>query len=123
MRISDWSSDVCSSDLRKTEETQPVGGVDQALIEMHNLRGRQHAVFCQHPEASAECIGPMLERKREFRACRQGTLSSLIARRSPTAMFTLPSGGGGQESARPPSSSLPKMRLAPGGIGSATGWE
>src|SRR3546814_7645790 len=71
---------------RKTEETQPVGGVDQALIEMHNLRGRQHAVFCQHPEASAECIGPMLERKREFRACRQGTLSSLIARRSPTAM-------------------------------------
>src|SRR3546814_2849901 len=60
---------------RKTEETQPVGGVDQALIEMHNLRGRQHAVFCQHPEASAECIGPMLERKREFRACRQGTRS------------------------------------------------
>src|SRR3546814_14206596 len=41
MRISDWSSDVCSSDLRAAAEMVPVRGVEDIFV--GPLRSRQHA--------------------------------------------------------------------------------
>src|SRR3546814_18686963 len=47
MRISDWSSDVCSSDLRETREDDAgSGNADRELpveIAAHNLFGRAYA--------------------------------------------------------------------------------
>src|SRR3546814_17515964 len=41
MRISDWSSDVCSSDLRGRA---PVDGIGRALVEHHDDIGIQRAL-------------------------------------------------------------------------------
>src|SRR3546814_20821117 len=46
MRISDWSSDVCSSDLRERFGAQP-----RAVTRLARLRGLVLAQFLAHPRA------------------------------------------------------------------------
>src|SRR3546814_3389679 len=53
MRISDWSSDVCSSDLPITARTH-----DQRIALMTN--GRQEIAACTHRYSHQESVGPQM---------------------------------------------------------------
>src|SRR3546814_2434654 len=68
MRISDWSSDVCSSDLVRVG-LPPYG------------RGR--ACICDPPEVGVLCEGRMGRRRPDIRRwCRAANLSRLLKQRS-----------------------------------------
>src|SRR3546814_10566902 len=55
MRISDWSSDVCSSDLRICVDVRPVRPIDPFLRDLDRQgRGVGNAVGGQHADVMAE---------------------------------------------------------------------
>src|SRR3546814_11557227 len=64
MRISDWSSDVCSSDLIGCGECQPLTCLDRRAMmaeterdEGHWLSGRKLTVIlCQHAPLDGRCV-------------------------------------------------------------------
>src|SRR3546814_5356751 len=45
MRISDWSSDVCSSDLVRFRFTMSIGDVDPATIERDTMKAGIHPTY------------------------------------------------------------------------------
>src|SRR3546814_10567332 len=56
MRISDWSSDVCSSELRWQPER--ADAADRMTGDRQNIFGAQHAWFCPEPIAKLPVIEP-----------------------------------------------------------------
>src|SRR3546814_4962509 len=76
MRISDWSSDVCSSDLAQARDCDPVvgGGLRAALEEM-----RLSADALHDPEGLKERVASSLERIDAARGRLMGRSTGLLA--------------------------------------------
>src|SRR3546814_15866226 len=64
MRISDWSSDVCSSDLHSDRGTQFTSGEYQRFLADHNIQSSMSAVGHCADNAAAEGFFGMIKRER-----------------------------------------------------------
>src|SRR3546814_11329685 len=68
MRISDWSSDVCSSDLRSTSRTTVAPGMARLMDRMARVAGRvltgmrEPAGFVPGLTAADQAVGDLVER-------------------------------------------------------------
>src|SRR3546814_869069 len=60
MRISDWSSDVCSSDLKPVDRPITVSGVTGALIDKGNHRHFMQKEIFEQPVVVAQTLGAYL---------------------------------------------------------------
>src|SRR3546814_12077493 len=90
MRISDWSSDVCSSDLRRLAEGRPEGATEVPGRHVRPLRERLHVEWLgilpvdtvAHPSQHGQVACPVGGRSEERRVGKE-CVSSCRSRWSP----------------------------------------
>src|SRR3546814_980211 len=68
MRISDWSSDVCSSDLR-AEEQRAMRHLVRIADPLHRDRGADHLALLRQHRVELRCIDHRSEERRVGKEC------------------------------------------------------